>query len=66
MSASTVAINGHSSAAGGFVGGTMVDEAGDEDEGEMTLGASSLLEIRLSFFADCFLVRGRKGKREVF
>ena len=64
MSASTLAINGHSSAAGGFVGAALVDGVGDEDE--MMLDPSSLLETRLSFFADCFLVRGRKGKRDVF
>ena len=48
-------INGNSSADSRFVSGALV-------EVEATLGASSVLEPRLSFFADCFLVRERKGK----
>ena len=61
----TLAINGHSSAAAGFVGAFF---GGDDDELEVeaTLGTSSVLEPRLSFFADCFLARERKGMRDVF
>lgn len=66
MSVCTLAIKGHPSAAGGFVGGTVVEGAGEEDEAETMLDASPLLETRLSFFAHCFLLRGRKGKRDVF
>ena len=63
ISGSTLDIDGNSSAAGRFVGGALVD--GDGDKVEATLGVSSMLEFRLSFFADCFLVRERKGKRYV-
>ena len=62
ISGSTPDISGNSSAAGRFVGEALVD--GDGDEVEATLGASSVLESRLSFFADRFLVRERKGKRD--
>ena len=61
-----MAINGHSSAAGRFVGGTLADRDDGEAEVEAMLDASSTLESGcLSFFEDCFLVRGRKGKRDV-
>jgi hypothetical protein len=49
---------------GGFVGGALVDEV--DDEIEATLDASPVLDSRPSFFADCFLARERKGKRDVF
>jgi hypothetical protein len=64
---STPATNGGSPAAGG-VGGALVDEVGDEAEAEVeaTPDALSVVESRLRFFADCFLARERKGKRDVF
>lgn len=61
MTVSAVAINGHPPVTCGFVGGD-ADETGIE----AALEVSSGLETRLSFFADCFLVRERKGKREAF
>ena len=61
VSDSTLVINGHSSPAGGFVVGD-----NDEVEFETILDASSVAEPRLYFFADCFLGRERKGKRDVF
>lgn len=59
------AINGHSSAAGEFVGGPLVDGDDDEVEVEATPGKSSMLESRPSFLVDCFLLRERKGIRDV-
>jgi len=62
---STLATNGHSSTTGGFVG-ALVGGGGNEVEVEATLGVSSVLEYLSRFFADRFLVRERKGKRDVF
>jgi len=59
-SATTLAINGRSSATGGWVGGTPVDEV------EAMLDVSSVLGSCLSFFVDCFLARERKGKIDIF
>ena len=58
ISGSALDTKSNSSAAGRFVGGALVGV-------EATLGASSALESRLSFFADCFLLRERKGRKDV-
>jgi hypothetical protein len=64
-SGSTPATDGLSSAAGEFVGGPFVDGDDDEVEVEATPGKSSMLGSRLSFLADCFLLR-EKGIRDAF
>ena len=56
----TLAINGRSSATGGWVGGASVDEV------EATLDASSVLGSCFRFFVDCFLAREKKGKMDDF
>jgi len=67
---SKLAINGHSSAAGGFVCGSWAD--GDDDgvgveaEAEATPDTFLLLGSFPGFVADRFLARERKGKRDVF
>lgn len=60
------AFSGLSSAAGEFVGGPFVDGDDDEVEVEATPGKSSMLDSRLSFLADCFLLREKRGIRDVF
>lgn len=50
-----LAISGHSSATGGFVGGALVDKGSDKVEVETRLDTSSVPESFLCFFVDRFL-----------
>ena len=65
-SSGKLATDRRSWATAGFVGGISVDVGGNEVGVEATLDVSSVLGSCLSFLADCFLARERRGKMDVF